>query len=157
LHCYVSFAKSTVNPPDAYNAVSAVTYRACKRIKYYQDSLTWNRNGSVGYVFYRQGRFSTNEDHRVLSLKEQYKGKIDLYYIKYVLENEIKKGGYGLSNKFGKAKMADIELCIPVKEFGQIDIAKQIELRREYNQINELKYRLIQELQSILFVDVEIN
>jgi len=30
-------------------------------VKYYSDCLTWNRNGSVGHFFFRNGLFSTNE------------------------------------------------------------------------------------------------
>ena len=126
-------------------------------VNYYQDSLAWNRNGSVGHVFYRKGMFSTNEDHRVLTLKEHYDRKIDLFYVKYVLENEIKKGGYGFSNKLGKSKMANIEIRVPVNEQGQIGIERQVELRNEYEKINELKHRVVQQLQNIQQVDVEIT
>jgi hypothetical protein len=81
-------------------------------VRYYENSLTWNRNGSVGKVFYRKGRFSTNEDHRVLEIREEYKDEIDLLYIKNVLENEIKTLGYGFTNKLGKNKMDEIEITL---------------------------------------------
>ena len=43
-------------------------------IKYFDDCLTINRNGSAGYIFYRKGRFCINSDVTPLVLYEKYKG-----------------------------------------------------------------------------------
>ena len=50
-------------------------------IKYFDDCLTINRNGSAGYIFYRKGRFCINSDVTPLVLYEKYKGEIDLNYV----------------------------------------------------------------------------
>ncbi len=76
-----------------------------EKVKYYQDCLTWNRNGSVGYFFFRKGKFATNEDHRALKIKGEYFDKIHPQYVKHILQNSIKKLGYNFSNKLGKEKI----------------------------------------------------
>ena len=129
-------------------------------IKFYENSLTWNRNGSVGHVFYRSGKFSTNEDHRVLALKETLKDKIDLFYIKYTLENEIKKLGFGFTNKLGKAKMKDIEIDIPtIEKDGKkiYDLLGQQYLSKKYVNIYDIKNKLLGKLQSLSTVECEIT
>ncbi|MCX5633671.1 MAG: restriction endonuclease subunit S [Phycisphaerae bacterium] len=121
-----------------------------KGVKYYDSSLTWNRNGSVGKVFIRNGRFSTNEDHRVLKMKKKYFGKIDPAYIRYVLENEIKKLGFSFTNKLGSTKMDKIEIPIPTKN-------EQIRLRNSYSKIDSIKEKLMAEMYNLNQVSVEIN
>ena len=118
-------------------------------IKYHKNSLTWNRNGSVGRVFFRKGVFATNEDHRVMILKEGYRKVIDPVYIKYILENEIKKLGFSFTNKLGKGKMELISIKIPVDKNNNISLAKQIKLREKYEEVNSLKKHLINHLYDL--------
>jgi hypothetical protein len=110
----------------------------------------------VGKVFYRKGRFSTNEDHRVLEIREEYKDEIDLLYIKNVLENEIKTLGYGFTNKLGKNKMDEIEITLPVDEEGNISLQKQQELREKFREIYSVRNRAIQSLLDLKEVYIEI-
>ena len=55
-------------------------------VKYFDNCLAWNRNGSTGYVFWHKHRFSTTDDHRPLILKPEYVDKINLDYTRYVIE-----------------------------------------------------------------------
>lgn len=38
-------------------------------VKYFENCLAWNREGSVGHVFWHQHKFTTNDHHRPLLLK----------------------------------------------------------------------------------------
>lgn len=125
-------------------------------VKYYSDSLTWNRNGSVGKVFFRRGNFSTNEDHRVLQLKKEFENNIDLFYIRFVLENAIKERGFSFTNKLGKSKIKDIEITIPLDKNRVISLTEQISLREKYEKIKLMKEKLSQEVYSLNEVIVEI-
>lgn len=82
-----------------------------EKVKYFNDCLTYNRNGSVGYVFFRKGKFTVNEDARVLILKNNFKDKIHYGYAKYILELILLKS-FDYTNKAGINKV--LELSIPV-------------------------------------------
>ncbi len=118
-------------------------------IKYYKDSLTWNRNGTVGLFFYRQGVFTTNEDHRVMEIKPEFRGQLVPNYLKYVLQNEVRKLGYGWSNKLGKTKMVDIKLRIPTNNKDGFDINKQREIAEKYEKVYRTRDDIVQYLQSL--------
>ncbi len=126
------------------------------KVKYYRNCLSWNRNGSVGYVFFRDHKFATNEDHRAMVLKKEYIKKIDLGYIKFVLENSIKKAGFNFTNKLGVQKISVLEISFPSIEKKGFDLNKQIELRKKYESIMEVKQKLIQNLQGLSEVSIEI-
>jgi hypothetical protein len=118
-------------------------------IKYYKDSITWNRNGTVGQFFYRQGVFTTNEDQRVMEIKPEFKEQLVPNYLKYILQNEVGKLGYGWTNKLGKTKMIDIKLRIPTNNKGEFDINKQREIAEKYERVYRTKDDIIQHLQSL--------
>jgi len=65
-----------------------------KKVKYYKDCLSWNRNGSVGYVFIREGTFSTNEDHRAMVIKKEYRNLLDKKFLKFEIERELLLEGF---------------------------------------------------------------
>src|SRR5690606_16685898 len=44
-----------------------------KGVKYFEDCLTWNIDGSIGKVYLREGRFSLSEKVIPLIVKEEYK------------------------------------------------------------------------------------
>ena len=37
-----------------------------KGVKYFENCLAWNREGSVGFVFWHKHKFTTNDHHRPL-------------------------------------------------------------------------------------------
>lgn len=111
-------------------------------IKYYRDSITWNRNGSVGHFFIRTGIFTTNEDHRVLEIKDEFANDLDLQYLKYILEETISKLGYEYTNKLGKTRMRGIEIPIPIKDGGIFDKGKQHEIIQSYTPIFSIQQKI---------------
>jgi len=126
-------------------------------VKYYRDSLTWNRNGAVGYFFFRKGKFSTNEDHRVLSLKKEFEGRIDLLCIRYLLETKVKELGYGFTNKLGSGRLSKVQITLPVEADGKPSLTKQSNIRKTYEKIDGIKASLIGNLIGLKAVDVELT
>lgn len=113
-----------------------------KGVKYYENCLSWNRNGSVGYVFIRNHRFSTNEDHRAMLIKKEYRNKLDRLYLKFEIEKKLLLNGFSFLNKCGVVKIKSVLIEIPLGRKGKFDILKQKELARKYRKIQELKKNL---------------
>jgi hypothetical protein len=126
-------------------------------IKYFENCLTWNIDGSIGKVYYRNGRFSLSEKVIPLLVKEELKGKFNLTFLKYALQNEFTKHSFGFGNKAGKGKIQNISILIPVNLQGEIDIFTQEEIANRYKMIEEIKLSIKQELNKISAIDVEIN
>lgn len=111
------------------------------KIKYFEDCLTWNIDGSVA-VFYRKGRFSLSEKVIPLIIFDNLKGCIDNNYLKYAIlhANEIKD--FGFSNKAGKSKLSNIIISIPINYNGEYDITIQKKLAKLYQKIEDRKKEL---------------
>ena len=109
-----------------------------KGVKYYQDCLSWNRNGSVGYVFLRDHKYATNEDHRALTVKEAYKNTVDKLYLKYEIERQLLLNGFSYLDKCGVAKIKAVRIIIPIDEQGNYDMAEQQRLAQTYTKIEAI-------------------
>ena len=101
-----------------------------KKIKYFENCLTWNINGSIGKVHYRQGKFSLSGNFIPLIVKDDLKDNLDLIYFKYAIEMEFRKHYFNFDNKAGKEKI--IEISISIDKNGNIDIYKQTELAEKF-------------------------
>lgn len=75
-----------------------------KGIKYFENCLTWNIDGSVGKAFYRKGKFTLSEKVIPLVLKQKYKECVSPEYVKMLLEQRALEYGFHYSHKAGKAK-----------------------------------------------------
>ena len=113
-----------------------------KNIKYYENCLSWNRNGSVGYVFIRNHKFTTNEDHRTLMIKEKHKDKLDKLYLKFEIERQLFLNGFSFLNKCGVEKISSVEILLPIDKNGKFDLEKQKELAQKYLEIQKMKEEL---------------
>ena len=110
-----------------------------KGVKYFENCLTWNIDGSIGKAFYREGRFSLSEKVIPLILKEDYLGKLDYKFLGFMIEKEGDKMGFSFSNKAGKSKIKDIEIDIPIKQNGDFDLGEQKRLANKYEKIEQFK------------------
>lgn len=130
-----------------------------KGIKYFENCLTWNRNGSIGKVFLRQGRFSLSTDVIPLIVRDEYKNSIDLLCLKYAMEKELVKEDFGFGNKAGKDRIKDIKIKIPINSQGNFDLIKQGEIAEKYKQIEKIKKKMIKKLEIIesMKTDLEIG
>ena len=118
-------------------------------IKYFENCLTWNRNGSIGKVFYRKGRFSLSTDVIPLIVKDEYRNSVDLLYLKYAMEKELANEDFSFGNKAGKDRIKNIEIKIPTTPQDKFDLTKQKEMAGKYQQIEEIKGKIIKELEKI--------
>jgi hypothetical protein len=118
-------------------------------VKYYVDCLSWNRNGSVGYVFLRDHKFSTNEDHRALELKPELKSSLDLKYLKYEIEKQLFINGFSYLDKCGVGKIKEVPIFIPINNNGEFDIEQQKILANKFEQIEAIKNDLTTYFESI--------
>lgn len=124
-------------------------------VKYYENCLSWNRNGSVGYVFVRNHKFATNEDHRALRIKDEYKDQLDKLYLKFEIEIQLFFNGFSFLNKCGVDKIKEVLIQIPIKNNGEFNLDKQKELAEKYIKIQELKNNLKLLLSEFLKLKVE--
>lgn len=110
--------------------------------KYFSNCLTWNRNGSVGYTFYRQTKFMTTDDCRPLVLKEKYKKLLDYNFLRYEVQKVIFANGFAWDNKAGKEKIKLLYIKIPTDKNGEYDINKQQEIAKKYIKLEKIKEEL---------------
>ena len=122
-------------------------------IKYFENCLAWNREGSVGHVFFHDHKFTTNDHHRPMILKEKYKEKINLFYVRRILEQILLSSDkFEWSKTASKEKIKLIKIDIPIKKNGEFDIEAQrkiIERFERYDKIKDQLYKKITELCSL--------
>lgn len=128
-----------------------------KDIKYFENCLTWNIDGSIGKVYYRQGRFSLSEKVIPLILFDQLVGKLDLLFLKYVIESEFSKHYFGFDNKAGKGKIQDIEIMIPINDKNQFDIELQKEIAGKFQKLELIKKNIEEELFKISTTEIDFE
>jgi len=129
-----------------------------KGVKYFEDVLTWNIDGSVGKAFFRQGRFTLSEKVIPLILRDEWKGLLDHTYLKYILEKKAIEAGFTFSNKAGKSRIKNISIEIPVdKEMGQVDLKKQQEIAEEHQRLDQIKKQLSESLEEVFGVAIDFQ
>ena len=127
-----------------------------RNINYYKNCLSWNRNGSVGYVFIRNHVFATNEDHRAMIVKNDFIDKIFKGYLKYEIEKKLFEAGFSFVDKCGVEKIKKVLVSIPTNGAGDFDLQKQKEISEKYYKIEEIKGHLTKELEKIESTEVEL-
>lgn len=112
-------------------------------VKYFENCLAWNREGSVGYVFYHKGKFSTNDHHRPLILKQEYSQILDLEYLRLILEELLLSQGFEWSKTAGKEKVSKMVINIPINDKGDFDISIQKSIVKKYNKVKSAQNQLM--------------
>lgn len=128
-------------------------------VKYFENILTWNIDGSVGKALFREGRFTLSEKVIPMILKDEWVEIIDYLFVKYMLEKMSVEHGFGFSNKAGKTRIKNIEIQIPaIRKDGELipDIEGQKKLADEYRKLHEIKESIVQHLQELIEIYVEI-
>jgi type I restriction-modification system DNA methylase subunit len=129
-------------------------------VRYYENCIGWNRNGAhVGRVFVHKHRFVTNDDHRVMLLKDEYKDKMNLDYLRWKIERRFLESGFLYSNKCGIAKIRGIPIEIPIDSSGKYNLKDQFYLLEKKVEIEEAKTRLstIKEEMEATIVEIAIE
>ena len=124
-------------------------------VKYFEDCLTWNIDGSIGRVYFRKGRFSLSEKVIPLIANDAYSKNLDLDYLKFAIENEFTKHYFGFDNKAGKSKIKDIEISIPVDDNGNFDLNEQKKLAERYRKLEQIKKNIEDELLKISSTNID--
>ncbi|MFA6054197.1 MAG: N-6 DNA methylase [Thermodesulfovibrionales bacterium] len=125
-------------------------------IKYFEDCLTWNIDGSIGKAHYRKGRFSLSEKVIPLIVFPQHEKQLDLNYLKYEIENEFSKYSFNFGNKAGKGKIKNIKIKIPINKKGEFDLKAQKEITKKYQIIEQVKQELENKLNDLLKINIDI-
>jgi len=126
-------------------------------VKYFENCLTLNIDGSIGNVFLRNNKFSLSEKVIPLIIKKDYEDYFDKLYLKYSVEKELMKRNFGFSNKAGKDKIRNIEIEIPIDENDNFDLKKQKEISEKYKEIDEIKRKIKIYLEEIEKVKIDVN
>lgn len=125
-----------------------------ENIKYFNDCLTYNRDGASGKVFFRKGHFTLSEKVLPLIVKEEYIANLDNNYLQYAIENESRKQMYTFANKATKFTFKNIEISIPIMKNGSFDLDKQIILAKEYEDIEKKRQILIDKSKELMGISV---
>lgn len=150
---FVNSNKGTVPVYGASQDVDVPSYGYIRdnieEIKYFDDCLTYNKDGASGMTFYRKGHFTISEKVVPLVIFEKYKGMLDYDYLKYAIEFEARKQQYTFSNKATKITFKKLKIKIPLTQNNDFDIAKQRQLAIIYAEIDEKRRYLISQLSVI--------
>ncbi|WP_341790264.1 N-6 DNA methylase [Rickettsia endosymbiont of Polydrusus tereticollis] len=118
-------------------------------VAYFENCLAWNREGSVGYVFYHKNKFTTNDHHRPMIIKEEYTQILDIEYMRYAIENVLLAQGFKWSKTASKEKVANLLVNIPITLTGEFDIEKQQEIIAVHKKVEDTKKLIQEELKRI--------
>lgn len=111
-------------------------------VKYFENCLAWNREGSIGYVFWHKHRFSTNDHHRPLVLKTKYLDSINLEYARIVLQLLLLSSGFSWGKTASKQKVKNMNINFPTDNYGAISVSKQVEFVEKYLTIFSIQSKL---------------
>lgn len=127
-----------------------------KGIKYFEDCLTWNIDGSIGKAHYRNGRFALSEKVIPLIIQDSLKNQLDINFLKNAIETEFAKHSFGFGNKAGKGKIQNIKIDIPIKNNGDFDLEMQKNIAEKYNKIEEIRSAINLELDKIFEAKIDL-
>lgn len=124
--------------------------------------LTISVNGIAGVTKIIDGKFSTNADRVTLIPKDD---KLDIGYISYILESELRKiakGRIGIKGKNEFTKLSremidDVKIPIPVNVDGEYDIEIQKTLANRFKTIDDIKENLNTRAKELLDLELIIK
>ena len=126
-------------------------------VRYFEDCMTWNIDGSIGEVFIRKGKFSLSEKVIPLVLFEQYKTVLDKKYLKYIIQKEAKIKEFGFSDKAGKYQLRELLVRIPVNKYEEFDLDLQKYLADKYEVLENNKKDILNKFNQISNLDVTLD
>lgn len=107
-------------------------------VKYFENCLAWNRNGSAGYVFFHNHRFTISDDHRPMTIKKIYKNSFDLEYLRFEIQKTLFSMGFSWAKKVGKEIMESVCIQVPVKA-DKFDLERQKKIATKYKSIEQIQ------------------
>ena len=125
-------------------------------VKYFENCMTWNIDGSIGKVFIRSGRFSLSEKVIPLKIFPKYENNLSKIFLKYSIENAALKENFGFTNKAGKSKLGNLSIAIPILKNNEFDLQTQEEIANNYQKIEDIKQMLLTEFEKIENIKIEL-
>jgi restriction endonuclease S subunit len=118
------------------------------------ECITWTTDGIyAGTVFLRDGKFSMTTHCGALLLKEEYKKSINISYIYHYLKNNLMRIAVGEQNKRVTINLIK-NLFIPIPyELGEINYKWQLLIDEKYSKLENIKYKIINEISRIIEID----
>jgi type I restriction-modification system DNA methylase subunit len=123
-------------------------------VKYFENCLGWNREGSVGYVFYHQHKFTTNDHHRPLLIKNEFKDVLAPDYIKIVLQELLFEQGFRWSKTASKEKVQELKIGLPIDDNGNISLEIQNRLSERTQKIEEIKQKIQEKSNRLINIKI---
>jgi type I restriction enzyme M protein len=123
----------------------------------YENLLTWNKDGSAGFVFYRKNRFVPYEKVKLLEIKEEYINTLSYEYLKHVVQNRLFEEGFGFNIKCSMDKVLKLKIPIPTKSNGQFHLEKQRQIAALYYKIDEIRNSVILELNKVSEAEIDLD
>lgn len=128
-------------------------------IKYFENILTWNIDGSKFRAFYRQGRFTVSEKVIPLVLRPEWEASVDYNFVRHLVDRRALEAGAAYQNKPGKGRIKSLDIDLPAKiEDGVLvpDLARQKELAARYEVLYRLRTQLTDMLRALATSYVDI-
>jgi hypothetical protein len=128
-------------------------------VKYFEDILTWNIDGSLFRAFFRAGRFTLSEKVIPLVLHERWNGLIELDYIRHIIDRQAVEAGAAYQNKPGKGRIKDLQLTIPARVVdGKLapDLDRQHALAAELASVEAAQAEIVARIRELLAAAVAI-
>lgn len=120
--------------------------------------LTWSTNGFAGTISVIDGKFSVNGDRGILLPQDEFEGKIDFDYVKFVMEpifRSLAKGRKGDrgGDEFTKlypSMLTGISIILPVTAQGDIELASQMEIANRYKSVEQVRSDILEKIDVLL-------
>lgn len=121
------------------------------------ECLTWTTDGIyAGTVFYRKEKFSMTTHCGVLIPKDEYKVCLNLRYISFQLNNNLKR--YALSEGNKRVTVDTIKgvlIKIPIDEKGDFYLQKQSEIAQSYEKIEYIRKNVVEEFKEMACLNIK--
>lgn len=158
---FINQNKGNIPVYSATNSEKIVGYGYVKdnlpEVRYFENCLTWNIDGSIGHVFIRNKKFSLSEKVIPLVLFDKYKNSVNFEFLKYEIEKQVKYQEFSYTNKAGKSKIKNVKISLPINSNGKIDIEHQNKVAEQIKLIDELKAKVKEYQQYIKNLKINIK
>lgn len=110
-----------------------------------KGELTWTTNGYAGVVFFRETNYLYSEKCGRIILRKEFKEKVNPKFLKIYLNQITYKYKTSESNngKLDIIHMLNVPVKLPIDKDGNIDLGIQDSIVKKYQDLDDLKNRLV--------------
>lgn len=126
-------------------------------VRYYQNCVACNLNGSVGYAFVRRERFSASSGHQPMKVKATLESQLSLEYLKHQIETRLISRGFSYANKCQVKNLKALPIRLPVDSAGRFDVERQSALIKTHHRLAMLKTKIAACHKRMKALTFEIN